>query len=266
MRRHRVPTQNCVLAHITVQMEALRQGAPVELLFQSLAGSEKANRNFGISSRLLDEAYDLVRREGTAQGPNVRMRRGGRGCEAGTARSADLLARCFDSVTARQTARPPTPVANLRHTHRVGAALGVCLPQWLKHECPATARLLTSLSFVPLGPLGQHANASGPQPFGNLAHCPQVRPPARIRPRKRESPFQVGEHYREGLSNGVTVRLDQPVNVNPHVARTQVGRKPRPASALYPPEEVVEAHSRYLPQSRELRVLTQGPPWPTEAA
>jgi hypothetical protein len=51
------------------------------------------------------------------------------------------------------------------------------------------------------------------------------------------------------------------VNVNPHVAR-----KPRPASALYPPEEVVEAHSRYLPQSRELRVLTQGPPWPTEAA
>jgi ethanolamine ammonia-lyase large subunit len=71
MRRYRVPTQNCVLAHITVQMEALRQGAPVDLLFQSLAGSEKANKNFGISIRLLDEAYDLVRREGTAQGPNV---------------------------------------------------------------------------------------------------------------------------------------------------------------------------------------------------
>ncbi len=71
MRRYRVPTQNCVLAHLTTQMEALRRGAPVDLLFQSLAGSEKANRNFGISIRLLDEAWDLVRREGTAQGPNV---------------------------------------------------------------------------------------------------------------------------------------------------------------------------------------------------
>jgi ethanolamine ammonia-lyase large subunit len=66
MRRYRVPTQNCVLAHITTQMEALRRGAPIDLMFQSLAGSEKANRNFGISIRLLDEAYDLVRREGTA--------------------------------------------------------------------------------------------------------------------------------------------------------------------------------------------------------
>ena len=71
MRRYRVPTQNCVLAHLTTQMQALQQGAPVDLMFQSLAGSEKANRNFGISIRLLDEAYDLVRREGTAQGPNV---------------------------------------------------------------------------------------------------------------------------------------------------------------------------------------------------
>jgi ethanolamine ammonia-lyase large subunit len=71
MRRYRVPTQNCVLAHLTTQMEALRRGAPVDLFFQSLAGSEKANRNFGISIRLLDEAWDLVRREGTAQGPNV---------------------------------------------------------------------------------------------------------------------------------------------------------------------------------------------------
>lgn len=71
MRRHRVPTQNCVLAHITVQMKALEKGAPIDLMFQSLAGSEKANRNFGISVRLIDEAYEMVKREGTAQGPNV---------------------------------------------------------------------------------------------------------------------------------------------------------------------------------------------------
>ncbi|HCF59075.1 MAG TPA: ethanolamine ammonia lyase large subunit [Myxococcales bacterium] len=71
MRRYRVPTQNCVLAHVTTQMKALEKGAPIDLLFQSLAGSEKANRNFGISVRLIDEAWDLAKREGTAQGPNV---------------------------------------------------------------------------------------------------------------------------------------------------------------------------------------------------
>jgi len=72
MRQHRIPTQVCVLAHITVQMEAIRRHkAPVDLCFQSLAGTEKANRNFGISVALIDEAYDLVRREGSAEGPNV---------------------------------------------------------------------------------------------------------------------------------------------------------------------------------------------------
>lgn len=71
MRRYRVPTQNCVLSHITIQMAALRRGAPLDLMFQSIAGSEGANRNFGVSVSVLDEAYDLARREGTAQGPNV---------------------------------------------------------------------------------------------------------------------------------------------------------------------------------------------------
>lgn len=70
IRRWGVPTQNCVLAHVTLQMEALRRGAPLDLMFQSLAGSEKANRNFGISVALMDEAYDMALREGTAQGPN----------------------------------------------------------------------------------------------------------------------------------------------------------------------------------------------------
>lgn len=71
MRQYAIPTQNCVLAHIQTQMRALERKAPVDLFFQSLAGSEKANRNFGISIKLIDEAYDMIRREGTAQGPNV---------------------------------------------------------------------------------------------------------------------------------------------------------------------------------------------------
>lgn len=71
MRRWRVPTQNCVLSHLTVQMKAMEAGAPLDLMFQSIAGSEGANRNFGVSVQLLDEAYDMTLREGTAQGPNV---------------------------------------------------------------------------------------------------------------------------------------------------------------------------------------------------
>lgn len=71
MREYRVPTQNCVLSHLTTQMAALRRGAPLDLLFQSIAGSEQANRNFGVSVALLDEGLDLCRREGTAEGPNV---------------------------------------------------------------------------------------------------------------------------------------------------------------------------------------------------
>lgn len=71
MRRYQVPTQNCVLAHVTLQMKALERGAPLDLMFQSIAGSEGANRNFGVSVALLDEAHDMARRLGTARGPNV---------------------------------------------------------------------------------------------------------------------------------------------------------------------------------------------------
>jgi ethanolamine ammonia-lyase large subunit len=51
-----IPTQTCVLAHVTTQMEAIRQGAPVDLVFQSIAGTEAANRSFGITLAMLREA------------------------------------------------------------------------------------------------------------------------------------------------------------------------------------------------------------------
>src|SRR5580692_8690469 len=51
-----IPTQTCVLAHVTTQMEALRRGAPVDLMFQSIAGTEAANRSFGVNLAMLDEA------------------------------------------------------------------------------------------------------------------------------------------------------------------------------------------------------------------
>jgi len=55
-QRFEIPIQSCVLAHITTQLAALEQGAPVDLLFQSIAGTEAANRSFGVSLSLLAEA------------------------------------------------------------------------------------------------------------------------------------------------------------------------------------------------------------------
>jgi ethanolamine ammonia-lyase large subunit len=57
VRLLRLLDELCILAHVTTQMEALRQGAPVDLLFQSIAGTEAANRSFGVSLALLREAH-----------------------------------------------------------------------------------------------------------------------------------------------------------------------------------------------------------------
>jgi ethanolamine ammonia-lyase large subunit len=56
-----IPTQTCVLAHVTTQMEAMRRGAPVDLVFQSIAGTEAANKAFGIDLNLLDEAWQAAK-------------------------------------------------------------------------------------------------------------------------------------------------------------------------------------------------------------
>jgi ethanolamine ammonia-lyase large subunit len=57
-QRFHIPVQSCVLAHITTQMAALAQGAPIDLLFQSIAGTEAANRSFGVNLSLLTEAHE----------------------------------------------------------------------------------------------------------------------------------------------------------------------------------------------------------------
>ena len=70
--QYEVPTQSCVLAHITTTMRAMEQGAPVDLVFQSVAGTEKANTSFGVNLALLQEAREaaLVLNRGTI-GDNV---------------------------------------------------------------------------------------------------------------------------------------------------------------------------------------------------
>lgn len=58
--RYEIPTQSCVLAHVTTSMELMRRGFPVDLVFQSIAGTEAANRSFGIDLALLAEARAMA--------------------------------------------------------------------------------------------------------------------------------------------------------------------------------------------------------------
>jgi len=71
-QRYQVPTQSCVLTHVTNTIAAIEKGAPVDLVFQSIAGTQKANAGFGISLSLLQEAYEaaLSLKRGTV-GDNV---------------------------------------------------------------------------------------------------------------------------------------------------------------------------------------------------
>ena len=79
--RWELPTQICVLAHVTAQMKAVRQGAPCDLIFQSIAGSEAGNAAFGFNGATIEEARQLLLSEGTAEGPNVLYFETGQGSE-----------------------------------------------------------------------------------------------------------------------------------------------------------------------------------------
>ncbi|NOT10467.1 MAG: ethanolamine ammonia-lyase subunit EutB [Methylococcaceae bacterium] len=57
IERYQIPTQACVLAHVTTTLKAIEQGAPVDLVFQSIAGTQKANDSFGINLNLLQQAH-----------------------------------------------------------------------------------------------------------------------------------------------------------------------------------------------------------------
>lgn len=95
-----IPTQICVLAHVTTQMEAVRKGAPTDLIFQSIAGTEKGNEAFGIDGAMIEEARQLALKHGTATGPNVMYFETGQGSELSSeahhgADQVTLEARCY---------------------------------------------------------------------------------------------------------------------------------------------------------------------------
>ncbi|WP_089100060.1 ethanolamine ammonia-lyase subunit EutB [Streptomyces hyaluromycini] len=70
--RYSIPTQSCVLCHVTTSVDLMERGAPVDLVFQSIAGTQAANASFGVTLGLLDEAYEAARALGRGTvGDNV---------------------------------------------------------------------------------------------------------------------------------------------------------------------------------------------------
>ncbi|MDR0569746.1 MAG: ethanolamine ammonia-lyase subunit EutB [Clostridiales Family XIII bacterium] len=98
--RLEIPTQICALGHISTQMEAVRRGAPTDIIFQSIAGSEKGNRAFGFNADTVREAQSLLQGLKRGAGPNLLYFETGQGSElsSGSHSGADQVtmeARCY---------------------------------------------------------------------------------------------------------------------------------------------------------------------------
>ncbi len=60
IQHYQIPTQSCILTHVTTQIQAMEKGTPVDIVFQSIAGTELTNDSFGVSKSVLDEAYEAA--------------------------------------------------------------------------------------------------------------------------------------------------------------------------------------------------------------
>lgn len=70
-QEYEIPTQTCVLSHVTTQMKALESGHKADLCFQSIAGTQTALASFGVTVSMLEEAREMFQKDGSAAGPNV---------------------------------------------------------------------------------------------------------------------------------------------------------------------------------------------------
>lgn len=79
--KNKIPTQIVVLSHMTTQMKALDQGAPLSMIFQSIAGTGPAIDDFGVNTQIIKEAYALAREKALGTGPNLLYFETGQGSE-----------------------------------------------------------------------------------------------------------------------------------------------------------------------------------------
>ncbi|MCH4071395.1 ethanolamine ammonia-lyase subunit EutB [Pseudoramibacter sp.] len=144
-----IPTQCSVLAHISTQMEAIeKMNAPVDLMFQSIAGSQKGNEAFGVTAQLLQDGHDLMMTKGVSTGPNVMYFETGQGSEL----SADanfgwdqltMEARCYG-------------LARHYHPFLVNTVVGFIGPEYLYDSKQVTRagledHFMGKLSGIPMG-------------------------------------------------------------------------------------------------------------------
>ena len=126
-----VPTQSCCLAHITTQLEAMRAGAPVDLLFQSIAGTEAANRSFGVTLQMLREGHERVlehhaRRDVPWKGSDVMYFETGQG--------SALSAEAHHGVDQLTLEARAYGVARVFHPFLVNSVVGFIGPEYLYDE------------------------------------------------------------------------------------------------------------------------------------
>lgn len=98
--KFQIPTQNCILSHVTTQMKAIQRGAPAGLIFQSIAGTEKGNTAFGITLEMLAEAKELGLAKCKNEGGKPMYFETGQGSELSSRSNYDadqvtLEARCY---------------------------------------------------------------------------------------------------------------------------------------------------------------------------
>ncbi len=146
--KYEIPTQICVLGHITTQIEAVKRGAPCDMIFQSIAGSEKGNKAFGFSSETVKEALEVLKEKGTAKGPNVLYFETGEGSELSSdayfgADQLTMEARCY-------------AFAREYHPFMVNTVVGFIGPEYL-YDSKQVIRagledhFMAKLSGIPMG-------------------------------------------------------------------------------------------------------------------
>jgi ethanolamine ammonia-lyase large subunit len=132
-QKYAIPIQSCVLAHVSTLMAALERGAPVDLVFQSIAGTEAANRSFGVNLALLDEAYAAARelKRGAVFGHGGKQALGDNVMYFETGQGSALSADAHHGVDQQTCEARAYAVARRYHPMLVNTVVGFIGPEYL---------------------------------------------------------------------------------------------------------------------------------------
>jgi len=124
IQKYKVPTQSCVLCHVTTTLQIINKNAPVDLIFQSIGGTEKTNKSFGINISMLKEAHDaaLSLKRGTI-GNNVMYFETGQG--------SSLSANAHEGVDQQTCEARAYGLARYFKPHLVNTVVGFIGPEYL---------------------------------------------------------------------------------------------------------------------------------------